>query len=297
MLATPKEILEHASKENYAVASPNVFSELDARAYIEAGEELGAPLIIDVAYGAHTDLVFFGKMLRELAEEASVPIAISLDHGASKKEIVTAIQAGFTGVMMDCSALEFEKNVATVREITELAHSVGVSVEAELGHVGQAQNYAVDRDAALTSVAEAKEYVERTGVDSLAVAIGTAHGAYPKGFEPYLDFERLKEIKEATDQFPLVLHGSSGTGIEEIRKACQMGINKVNIANDLCKAAANALQNTDLSGQAAYSVWTVGREGAKEKLKEMIRVYGSEGKSWSMPKKGLIKKAVTLEEK
>lgn len=280
MLYTMKEILNRASSEGYAVAAPNCFNELDARAYIEAAEECHAPLVLDVLYTAHPDLYFFGHMLRSMAEKSNVPIAVNLDHGGKKEEIIQAIQAGFTSVMVDRSALPFEENVKEVKEIVDIARLAGVSVEAELGHVGQASNYEHDGEDKLTSVEEAKKYIEQTGVDCLAVAIGTAHGAYPRGFTPYLDFDRLQEIKKELNNFPLVLHGSSGTKLEDLKKACQLGINKVNISNDLCKASVYALKEADLDGQKAYDVWTVAKNSTKEKLKEMIKIYGSEKKAW-----------------
>ena len=280
MLYTMKQILEVASKNGYAVAAPNCFNELDARAYIEAAEEMKAPLILDVLYTGHPDIFFFGHMLRYLAQQSSVPIAINLDHGADKYQHIKAIQAGFTSVMVDRSALPFEENVKQVKQIVDIAHLAGVSVEAELGHVGEANNYEHDGNDKLTSPIEAKNYIEQTGVDCLAVAIGTAHGAYPRGFTPYLDFDRLVEIKKTVNNFPLVLHGSSGTKIEDLRKACQLGINKVNVSNDLCKASVYALKQTDLDGQKAYDVWNVAKNSTKEKLKEMIEIYGSQNKAW-----------------
>lgn len=280
MLYSMKEILEVASKNNYAVAAPNVFNELDARAYIEAAEECKAPVILHVLYTAHPDINFFGHMLRYMAEHSSVPVAINLDHGGIKSEHIKAIQSGFTSVMVDRSALPFDQNVKEVKEIVDIAHEVGVSVEAELGHVGQAQNYEHDGGDKLTSPSEAKQFIEATGVDALAVAIGTAHGAYPRGFTPYLDFDRLTEIKKTLNNFPLVLHGSSGTKLEDLRKACQLGINKVNISNDLCKASVYALKEADLDGQKAYDVWTVAKDSTKQKLKEMIDIYGSMNKAW-----------------
>ncbi len=296
MLVTMKEILDKASEDNYAVAAPNIFSELDARAYIEAAEELKSPLIIDYCYGHNADTYFIGDMCRKLAMQSCVPIAINLDHGGPKEHIIEAIRAGFTSVMVDRSSLPFEDNVKQVKEIVDIAHSVGVSVEAELGHVGQANSYSTDRDAALTSVEESIKFIEMTGVDCLAVAIGTAHGAYPKGFVPYIDFDRLREIKVANHNFPLVLHGSSGTAHKDLQKVCSMGINKVNIANDLCRAAATALQSANLEGQAAYDVYKVAREGAKSKLIEMIKIYGSEGKAWVPDCKGIKKGVNSMEE-
>lgn len=287
MLVTMKEIVEHASEGNYGVAAPNIFSELDARAFIEAAEELRAPLIIDIGAKGCKDMFFLGHLVRNLAKDATVPIAINLDHGGDISEIYRAIQAGFTSVMVDRSTLSFEENAKQVKEVVDIAHSIGLSVEAELGHVGQAEQYDVDRDAALTSAEDAVKFIEMTGVDCLAVSIGTAHGIYPKGFVPYLDFDRLAEIKKATNHFPLVLHGSSGTDNESLAKACSMGINKINICGDLCQAASEAVQKADLTGNNAYSVYDVCRDAAKAKLIEKMKVYGSEGKAWAAEAKGI----------
>lgn len=297
MLVSMKEILDRASKENYAVGAPNVTTELDARAYIEAAEELKSPLILDVDYIANPDMVFYGQMLRDLAIQSSVPIAINLDHGAGLNEVYSAMQAGFTSVMLDRSAKSYEDNAKEVKYVVDICHEVGISVEAELGHVGQADNYDVDRNAALTNVEDAVRFIKETGVDCLAVAIGTAHGSYAKGQVPYLDFERLAEIKKAVGQdFPLVLHGSSGTNIEDVRKACQMGINKVNISNDLCKATVKAIKEADLEGNKAYDVWEVAKQANKDKMKEMIKVYGSDGKAWLPESEGLPKRKTSMAE-
>jgi len=297
MLVSMKEILYHANKNNYAVAAPNVITELDTRAFIEAAEELNAPLILDFAYGMHPDIYFLGKICIELAKQSRVPIALNFDHGADKKYILQAIQAGFTSVMVDRSSLPFEENVKEVKEIVDIAHALGVSVEAELGHVGQANNYETDRNAALTSVEEAVEFVNKTGVDCLAVAIGTAHGAYPKGFKPEIDFERLSQIKKALPNLPLVLHGSSGTDLCSLEKVCTMGINKVNIANDVCKGAVDALKEANLEGSGAYDVYRVAREGAKKVLIDMIKIYGSENKAFEVKPKGLATGMTSMEEK
>ena len=218
MLVTMKELLDHASRENYAVPAPNIASEMDARPIIAAAEALRS-------------------YLRRLAEASSVPIAIHLDHGKEFSQIMHAVQSGFTSVMYDCSTLAFEENVARVRDVVRICHSVGVTVEAELGHVGQGAQYDIDRDAALTQPEMAKEYVEATGVDCLAVAIGTAHGTYSG--TPYLDFDRLTQIKRNLGaDFPLVLHGGSGTGNEALHKVAGMGINKINIATDMYKTGS-----------------------------------------------------------
>lgn len=252
MLVTMKEILDRANAGNYGVAAPNVMSELDARVSLEAAEELNAPLILGVFHGHPADMVFFGSYLTRLADQAKVPVAINLDHGRTMEHIITAIRGGFTSVMIDKSTLPYDENVAAVKKVVEIAHAVGISVEAELGHVGQGDNYDEDRDAALTDPAEAKRYIEETGVDCLAVAVGTAHGAYAG--TPYLDFDRLQEIKKITGA-PLVLHGGSGTGDENLRKACAMGINKVNVCNDLMRTACDTILAADTSGNGAYQGW------------------------------------------
>jgi len=281
MLVTMKEIVDHATKNNYGVAAPNVSSEFDARAYINVAEDLKAPLILDVGLGANADIVFFGHMLRDLATQASVPVCINLDHGASYEACTKAIQAGFTSVMIDKSAETDEVNIAEVKKVVALAHSVGVTVEAEYGHVGQASNAAEDTTKALTDPKAAKNFVDATGVDCLAVAIGTAHGAYPKGFVPHLDFDRLAAIKaECGQDFPLVLHGSSGMDNDSLYKACRMGINKINIATELNQAAQAAAQDL-IEGKVQGRFWNVVRDGMKAKLAEKIQVYGSAGKAWT----------------
>ncbi len=300
MLVSMKEILVRASKENYAVAAPNVCTELDARASIEVAEEINSPLILDVGYKANPDIVFFGHMLRQLCIQSSVPVAINLDHGGSYQQCVHAIQAGFTSVMIDRSAESFEKNVTDTAEVVKFAHAVGVSVEAELGHVGQASNAEVDTKSHLTEPEVAKDFIEKTDVDMLAVAIGTAHGAYPKGFVAKLDHERLAAIKAAVGQdFPLVLHGSSGTPEDELKQVCAHGINKVNIANDLCNAITALLNERHLEGQSAYEVWGCIQQAFKDKLRHvMCDVYCSADKAWTPENAGVAAGSlVSLEEK
>lgn len=279
MLVTMKEILDRASKENYAVPAPNVCMELDARAMIEAAEDLNAPIILDVAWVSTPDLEFFGKYLTQLCEEAAVPIAVNLDHGAEFSHAIAAIRAGFTSIMVDRSSEPYEDNVREVKELVKVAHALGVSVEAELGHVGQGSQYDIDRDAALTDPSQAKAYVEETGVDCLAVAIGTAHGAYSG--TPYLDFDRLIEIKNILGQdFPLVLHGGSGTGDAALEKAAKMGINKINLACDLFKAACVGIEEAGLTGNRYYNVYEVAKQSEKNYIKKMLKLFGAEGKAW-----------------
>lgn len=282
MLVTMKEILDRANKENYAVPAPVVQTELNARTAIKCAEELKSPIILLVPLIFDYDVDLFGRYLKALAEAASVPVAVNHDHGSDFASAVACIRAGFSSIMVDRSELPYEENVAQVRELVKVAHAAGVSVEAELGHVGNASNYEEDRDAALTDPELARRFVEDTGIDCLAVAIGTAHGAYDKGQVPYLDYDRLTEIKEATGGFPLVLHGGSGTGDEGLGKAARMGINKVNIGCELFSAAIEAIEHADTSGSGAYGFANIIEEGYSSRLKHFITVLGSEGMAWDV---------------
>ena len=296
MLVTMKEILVRASKDNYAVAAPNVYCELDARAVIEAAEELRSPLILDVAIPCTVDMKFFITYLIELARQSNVPIAINQDHGETFADAIHSIRSGVTSIMVDRSSLPYKDNLEQVKELTKIAHAIGISVEAELGHVGQGSQYSIDRNAALTDPAMAKDFVECTGVDCLAVAIGTAHGAYSG--TPYLDYDRLTEIKKTLGyDFPLVLHGGSGTGLEAIGKACRMGINKVNVANDMTKAATVEIVEANLSGNGYYNIWNLAKAGVKKKITEYIKTVGSEGKAWIPEISGLPLRETIMSEK
>lgn len=291
MLVSMKSILERANSENYAVLAPNIFSEIDARAYIEAAEDMNSPLILGIAYPTTNDLAFLGRIAGALAEQAKVPVAVNLDHGADYHQVAEAIKGGFTSVMIDCSMLSYEENVEKVKQVVELVKPLGISVEAEIGHVGSGENY--DASAGLTDPEEAKRFIEDTGIDACAVSIGTAHGAY-KG-EPHLDFERLEKIKKETG-FPLVLHGSSGTGEENIRKACRMGINKVNVCSDLLKQAYESLKATDFVGNQVYDFWPFVAETLREFVKYQIDIVGSANRAWNVEKEGLPRGIVTMRE-
>ncbi len=284
MLVTMKEILDRANKENYAVPAPVVQTEFNARVAIKCAEELNSPIILLVPLIFDYDVDLFGRYLKALAEAAAVPVAINHDHGSDFESAIACIRAGFSSIMVDRSMLSFEENVAQVKELVKVAHAVGVSVEAELGHVGNANNYDVDRDAALTEPELAKKFIDETGIDCLAVAIGTAHGAYNKGQKPYLDYERLAQIKEATGNFPLVLHGGSGTGDEGLSKVAKMGINKVNIGCELFASAIEAIETADTDGNGAYGFANIIEEGYGSRVKHFIKVLDSEGKAWKSEK-------------
>ncbi|BBB48017.1 fructose-bisphosphate aldolase, class II [Pelolinea submarina] len=190
-----------------------------------------------------------------------------------------AIRAGFTSVMVDRSKLPYEENVAQVKEVVRMAHAVGVSAEAELGHVGIGSNYAVDGVSNFTDPELAKKFVEETQIDALAVAIGTAHGLY-KG-EPKLQFDLLEQIVNSVD-IPLVLHGGSGTGDENLARACRSGINKVNLSTDMKYAALQNLKKVYPIGEGEENIfgfWRLLQEGFKDALRHYVKVCGSEGKA------------------
>lgn len=270
------ELMKKARKEHYCIPAIAVENEHSVRAAIKAAEEKHSPLIMISLFKVNPDICYFGRIVADLALRARVPVAMCQDHGGTYEEAIWAIRAGFTDVMVDRSTLPFEENIAQVSEIVKVAHAVGVGVEAELGHVGIATNYEVDGTSGFTVPAEAVEYVERTGVDALAVAIGTAHGVY-KGV-PKLQFELLQELREKVS-VPLVLHGGSGTGEENLKKACQMGICKLNISNDLKRGAISNLNENCKDGMGAYAMYPLLFEGYKNVAAGYMDLCGSAGKA------------------
>lgn len=243
MLVNMKSILDEANRMNYGVMAMNSVNMEMIRAGIEAAEEERSPLIIQVGPGQMANLGHKEEvvpLVKELADRVRVPIALNLDHTGDFDIIMDCIRAGFTNVMFDGSSLPYEENLKKTALVVAYAHAHNCSVEAELGHVGQAvddDDYNLDL---YTDPNQAKEFVNNTGVDALAVAIGTAHGNYPKGRVPKIDFDRLKELKD-TLNMPLVLHGGSGSGEENVHKAVEYGINKINVATDAFSIAKKSM--------------------------------------------------------
>ena len=215
MLVTLEEILKDAEIKKYGVGLFNMLNLEMARGIIEAAEEERSPLILGVAE-VHLPTIPFDYaclIMNKIAREASVPVCLHFDHGTNYRKILTAIKGGFTSVMYDGSALSYEENVARTREISKVAHALGVSVEAELGHVGGAEGGGDNgHEAQYTNVSQVNDFIRRADIDALAVAIGTAHGQYKT--KPKLDINRLKEIYKISEK-PLVLHGGSGMMISE----------------------------------------------------------------------------------
>jgi fructose-bisphosphate aldolase class II len=235
MLTTGKAILDVANEHSFAVPAFNISDWAMFKGIVEISEETNAPLMVAI----HPDEVrHIGReMIRGIIERAhrsTVPIAIHWDHGATYEQILQAIRFGFTSVMIDGSLKPFDENVAISRKVTDSAHVLGLSVEAELGTIGANDSYAEAGSAEIiyTDPDDAVTFVEQTGVDSLAVAIGTFHGLYPAHLKPELRLDLLKEIKSRVS-IPLVLHGGSGNPDDEIREAARIGINKINISTDI----------------------------------------------------------------
>jgi len=280
MYVTMAEITKRAMEGGYGVTAPNVYDEFSVTAAISAAEELNAPVILDVTPGmAPNGFHQFMKMTIEKARDAKVPVCTNLDHGATFEVCVQALREGCSSIMADRSVLSLEENIAQVAELAKIAHICGASIEAELGHVGQGMTYAADRDAGLTNPAEAKVFVEKTGVDCLAIAMGTAHGVY-KG-TPHLDFDVLAAVRKAIPETPLVLHGGSGTGDENLARATREGIAKVNIFTDLSLAAVAAIrENGFTTNMGVLPVMNIMMKGYKDKLVHYMKLFNMEGKAW-----------------
>lgn len=286
MMEPMHELLQEAKKGGYGIPAPNVYNRFTIEAALQAADELNAPVILGCPGVFGIEEV--GELARYYERKyPRVPFAVNLDHGGPFDHLIRAIRAGFSSVMVDRSTLPYEQNVAESKEIVKIAHAVGISVEAELGHVGQGVEYEQTRDAGLTHPEEAVSFVEETGVDCLAVAVGTSHGAY-KG-TPHLEFELLETIAKSVD-VPLVLHGGSGTGDDLIAKAIKCGIQKVNLWTDLSQASNMAVKEAieadyapdvdpDKKKISSWQYDMIGADGYKAALEHYMHVFGCVGKA------------------
>ena len=276
MLVNLKEVLKDAEKKHYAVGLFNAINLEMARGVLAAAEESRSPVIIGSAevllkYASLEELSYF---LLPMAKRASVPVVVHYDHGLTPEKVRQAMALGFTSVMYDCSAYPFRENIARVREITGFAHSRGITVEGELGHVGD--NMSSDDGGIYTQPKQAAEYASETGVDALAVAIGTAHGVYKT--TPKLDIGRLKEIRGAVST-ALVLHGGSGLSDDDFRATIMDGISKINIFTDLNMAAASAAHDAYKDGCGMTDLSLKITEEVKQAALRKMEVFGSCGKA------------------
>lgn len=282
-LVTTTEFLKKAQDGHYAVGAFNVENLEMAQAVIQAATELNAPVIIQTTSSTvkYASLSVYRAIVAALAESAPVPVAMHLDHGSSYELCEQAACAGYTSVMIDGSKLSFEENIAVSAKTAAMAKQRGIPTEAELGTVGgkEDDHVVLDADAMYTNPEKACEFVERTGVGSLAVAIGTAHGFY-KG-EPRLDFDRLAEIRKVVS-VPLVLHGASGVPDEAVQKTIGLGICKVNFATELRDAYTKAVRPVLANDASVFDPKVYGKAGraaVAELVKHKITVCGSQGKA------------------
>ncbi len=280
-LVTTKEMMLKAQRENYAIGAFNTENMEMVMAIIDAAEEMKSPVIVQttgstVTY-ANADVYFAN--VAAYAKSASVPIAMHLDHSTSYELAVKAMFAGYTSIMIDGSHSSFEDNIALTKSVVDIAKISGIAVEAELGMVGGKEDDIDGGDGGYTDPDQALEFAQRTGVDSLAIAIGTAHGLYAG--EPKLDIERLKKIRELIE-IPLVLHGASGVPDESVRKCIAEGICKVNFATELRIAYSDGIkqvlsENPDVFDPKVYG--KVGMKNVKELVMQKMKVCGSVNKA------------------
>ena len=283
MILSTREMLLKAQKEGYAVPAFNIHNLETLQVVAETAMEMRSPVIIAGTPSTIEDYAgpdYIKAMAEVASNKYNIPIAIHLDHFENVEAIKKDIDIGFRSCMIDASKYEFEKNIEIVKDVVEYSHKFDAVVEAELGKLGgREDDIEVDaKDAMYTNPDDALEFVNRTGVDSLAIAIGTAHGLY-KG-EPKLDFERLKEIREKVN-VPLVLHGASDVPDELVEKAISLGICKVNIATDLKVPFSDAVkeyfkENPKSNDPRKYM--TPGKEAMKKIVEHKIRVCGSENR-------------------
>ena len=280
-LVTSEKMLKDARNGGYAVAAFNIENMEMTKAIVAGAEELNAPVILQVSQSTskYGSLETYVAMVAVEAAKTKIPVALHLDHGESYEIAEAAINAGFTAVMIDGSKLSYEENLDLTKRVVDYAKEKGVVVEGELGKVGGKAGDVITDEDTNTDPAQAKEFVEKTGVDSLAVAIGTSHGFY-KG-TPVLDKERIAQIKEATEA-PLVMHGASGLSEEDVRECAARGIAKVNFATELRVAYTDAMRKLLSENPDIYDPKKPGKAGmdaVKEIVKSRILMCGSENKA------------------
>ena len=277
MLVNMIDMLAKAAAEGYGVGNFDVFNTELLKGVMEAAEEANAPVIL--AYGPpfekYSPLKYFAPAVKAWAADTDLPVVLHYDHGTSLEGCVHAVECGCNSIMIDASSKPFEENVKTVREVVDFCHPRGIPVEAELGHVGDEGEYSLE-NYGYTDPVQAKEFVLRTGVDFLAVAIGNQHGVYTA--EPKINSDVLQAVREAVD-VPLVLHGASGIPAEDIRRCCREGITKINIHTDMLLEAIATLKADLAAGEKSYHAMSAHHAAAVKKVAlEKMHLFGSEGK-------------------
>ncbi|MDY3770566.1 MAG: class II fructose-bisphosphate aldolase [Lachnospiraceae bacterium] len=281
MLVNMNDVLLPAKKGSYGVGFFNAVNVEMARAIIETAEELRAPVMVGTAeiLLPAMELARVAEYLIPMAEKASVPVCVHYDHGLTFEKCMQALELGFTSIMYDCSTAPYEENIEKVAEMVKICHAMGRTVEGELGHVGDNAGAGKLENPSdyFTDPETAADFVKRTGVDSLAVAVGNAHGDY--AFPPKLDFERIRVIAEKTG-IPLVLHGGSGLSDTDFKTAVKEGVAKVNIFTDIDKAGKRGIEaglaagEKSMMGLIPYEI-----DAMKEVVCDKILLFGSNGKA------------------
>ena len=283
MLINMREMLKTADENQFAVGAFNATESSLFRSVVEEAEASSSPAIIQVAPGEFDFATReFYTYVRERLAGSKIPFVLHLDHGKTVGQCLRAIQAGFTSVMIDGSELSYEENTKLTKEVAELAHMVNVSVEGEIGTIGVMDNSEEGgvKNVTYTDPEDVIRFVSKTDVDCLAIAIGTAHGIYPKGFKPELQLQLLKKIKEVST-VPLVLHGGSNNQDDEIREACKIGIRKVNISSDFKYAFFKKVNQVieETGGFIPAKVFTPGILEARKVIRQKMELFGSLGKA------------------
>lgn len=277
MLVNLKEILNIAEERNIAIGSFNATGFDSIQAIIEAAEELNVPVILAHAevHNVYNDISLVAPAMLAAAKNAKVPVCVHLDHGVTMKMIDRALDLGFTSVMIDASALSYEENVEITKKVVEKAHALNVSVEAELGRLATNEDGSeveANPEAFYTDKDEAKDFVNRTGIDALAISFGTSHGFYKA--KPKLSFDVVKECRESTS-LPLVMHGGSGVSEEDFIKAIDSGIRKINYYSYMSKAGYLEAKKVIESNSTLYlhDVVFAAKKAMKENVKEAMKVF------------------------
>lgn len=279
MYVSMLDMLKRANAGNYAVMAINCFNLETARSVIRAAEKEQAPIIINLFQDHllyHCDSQLITPIVKALANRTDIQVALNFDHGQDVLFLKKAIDDGFSSVMVDASRFGLAGNIAMTKEIVEYAHPKGVSVEGEIGCIGGTEGAEFTKDSMYTDPFEAAQFVEKTGIDALAISIGSSHGNYPENMVPEFDFDRLKNIKNLT-QMPLVLHGGSGSGEKNIIQAVKYGINKINVGCDFMNANIHALkdklqQNPDIN---YYDLVDHVEQASMEIVRHYIQLSGS----------------------
>ena len=285
-LVNTVELLKHAEKNSYAVGAFNVINLDFLNGILEAAEIMKSPVILNIAevHFPYVNIEQITPAIIQMVEKATVPVVLNLDHGLSFEAVVRALKCGFSAIMYDASKKPFEQNIEETRLVVKMAHSVGISVEAELGQVGGAEGgkkAAKAKREYFTDPALAERFVKETGIDALAVSVGNVHGFYDGA--PELDFELITEIKSRVG-IPLVLHGGSGISDDDFRRAIKLGMSKINFFTEMCKLATDKVRELISSNDDIFiqDLLKASKDTVRDVVMERIMVFGS-AKACALP--------------